>query len=75
LQSVRHGPNVAVHAEGLVSLIWHAFSAWQVSTRGSRIRLKLANTQEAFGDLKAVNGPYRDIERQLGIRPEDDSGE
>jgi hypothetical protein len=37
-------------------------------------QVKLANTQQAFGDLKAVNGPYRDIERQLGIRPEDDRG-
>lgn len=38
-------------------------------------QVKLANTQQAFADLKAVNGPYRDIERQLGVQPEEGSGE
>jgi hypothetical protein len=38
-------------------------------------QVKLANTQQAFADLKAVNAPYRDVERQLGVQPEDDRGE
>jgi hypothetical protein len=38
-------------------------------------QVKLANTQQAFADLKAVNAPYRDVARQLGVQPEDDRGE
>ena len=40
-----------------------------------RDQVKLANTQQAFGDLKAVSGPYRDVERELGIHPEADTSE
>jgi hypothetical protein len=44
------------------------------SYRGFRDQVKHANTQQAFGDLEAVTAPYRDVERDLGIQPEADTG-
>lgn len=34
-----------------------------------RKQVKLANTQQAFGDLNAVTAPYEEVEHRLGINP------
>jgi hypothetical protein len=39
-----------------------------------RDQVARANTQEARADLDTVTAPYLDVERDLGIKPESDSG-
>jgi hypothetical protein len=38
-----------------------------------REQVERANTQQAFGDLRAVTAPYEDVERDLGISPGSDT--